>query len=62
MLRSAVDDPFVGLMRDDSVHAAEQGTEFFFARRPIWVKNAQAAFGHRAFGKSVDPVPFIHMN
>jgi hypothetical protein len=59
MLRSAVDDPFIGLMGDDSVNMIKQCTEFFFARRPIRVKNAQAAFRHSAFGESVDPIP-IH--
>jgi hypothetical protein len=59
MLCSAVDDPFIGLMGDDSVNMMEQCTEFFFARRPIRIKNAQAAFCHRALGESVDPIP-IH--
>jgi hypothetical protein len=59
MFCGAVDDPFIGLMGDDPVNMIEQRTEFFFARRPIGVKNAQAAFRHSAFGEGVDPIP-IH--
>lgn len=59
ILCSAFDDPCIGLMGNDFVNMIEQCTEFFFARRSIRVKNAQAAFRHCAFGESVDPIP-IH--